>query len=51
MKFPKDYTTNELKNMIWDMAENGNIRGLWSVEDYRDELERRTGSRLGFHEA
>lgn len=46
-----EYSTNELKNIVWDWAANGNVHGAWSLDDYRDELERRTGSRLGYHGA
>ncbi|WP_251616973.1 hypothetical protein [Senimuribacter intestinalis] len=43
-------TINELKNAIW-MDKNGMCpMGGFPREWYEDELEKRTGSRKGYHE-
>ncbi len=47
----KDWNDNELKNAIWISAGCHSVpRGGYPEEWYRDEIERRTGSRLGYHE-
>jgi len=52
MREAYECTTEELKNAVWNLNDGrcpGN--GLMSdIEAIRKELERRTGSRLGYHE-
>lgn len=46
----KDWTTNEIRNRIWAVADNGQpIPGCVSVEALREELIRRGEEPIGYH--
>lgn len=45
-----NWAISDLRNAIW-IIKNGSVaKGGYPLEWYEDELERRTGSRRGFHE-
>ena len=49
--FFKNRTDDELRNDIWAIKSQGPPGvGGYPLEWYEDELERRTGSRKGFHD-
>lgn len=48
---PREMTIEQLKNIIWKIAGCGLTVSPYSVEVFRDELERRTGERKGYHNA
>lgn len=47
----QNWSDDDLKHAIWQIKGCNTVaKGGYALEWYEDELERRTGSRKGFHE-